>query len=109
MARLVAPIILALFLSRLSATAQIVINDDLGRSVRLSSPAQRIVSLAPSITESLYALGAADQVCGVTDYCTFPEDARRKPHVGGMTTPSIEAIVGLNPDLIIVSKEGNAR
>jgi iron complex transport system substrate-binding protein len=92
-----------------AATAQLVLADDLQRPVRLPAPAQRIVSLAPSITESLFAIGAGNLICGVTDFCTYPEAARKKPHVGGMTTPSIEAIVRLQSDLILVSMEGNTR
>jgi len=90
-------------------SAQIEVTDDLGRVVRLPAPAVRIVSLAPSVTESLFALGAESQVCGVTDYCNYPPAALRKQRVGGMTNPSIETIVALRPDLIIVSMEGNAR
>lgn len=92
-----------------SATAQIVIVDDLQRSVSLRAPAQRIISLAPSITESLFMIGAGDQICGVTDFCTYPEAATTKAHIGGMTTPSIEAIISLKPDLIFISMEGNTR
>ena len=89
--------------------AQITVVDDLQRTVTLPHAARRIVSLAPSITESLFALGAGDQVCGVTDYCNYPPEAARKPHVGGMINPSIEAVVGLEPDLIVLSMEGNVR
>jgi iron complex transport system substrate-binding protein len=67
------------------------------------------VSLAPSITESLFAIGAGDQVVGVTDYCNYPPEARSRRHVGGMINPSIETIVGLDPDLILFSMEGNQR
>lgn len=91
------------------AFGQISLRDDLGRSVTLPSPAQCIVSLAPSITETLFAIGAGDQVCGVTDQCTFPPATRQKSHVGGMTNPSVEAIIGLHPDLIVMSMEGNTR
>jgi len=89
--------------------AQVTLLDDLHRQVTLQQPATRIVSLAPSITESLFAIGAGDQVVGVTDYCDFPPQARSCNRVGGMINPSIEAIVGLSPDLIIVSMEGNQR
>jgi iron complex transport system substrate-binding protein len=92
-----------------SGIAQISLTDDLQRQVTLSRPASRIVSLAPSITESLFAIGAGAQVVGVTDYCDFPPEARSCRRVGGMINPSIEAIVGLSPDLIIVSMEGNQR
>jgi iron complex transport system substrate-binding protein len=89
--------------------AQINVVDDLRRTVTLPHPAERIVSLAPSITECLFALGAADQVKGVTDFCNYPPEAGLKPHVGGMINPSIEAVVGLEPDLIVLSMEGNIR
>jgi iron complex transport system substrate-binding protein len=89
--------------------AQVSLLDDLHRQVTLQRPATRIVSLAPSITESLFAIGAGDQVVGVTDYCNFPPQVRLCHRVGGMINPSIEAIVGLSPDLIVVSMEGNQR
>ena len=91
------------------AAAQITLTDDLGQRVVLTSVPRRIVSLAPSITETLFAIGAADQVAGVTTYCNYPDLARTKPRVGGMVSPSMEAIVALAPDLIVVSTEGNLR
>lgn len=91
------------------ATAEISIVDDLNRRVVLSAPAQRIISLAPSITETLFALGAGDDVIGVTDFCNYPPEAQKKHRVGGITNPSIETIIGLKPDLIILSMEGNVR
>jgi iron complex transport system substrate-binding protein len=92
-----------------SSFSQITSSDDLQRSVTLRSPAQRIVSLAPSITESLFALGAGEQVVGVTDYCNYPEAAQAKPSVGGITNPNVEIIVSLKPDLLLLSMEGNVR
>jgi iron complex transport system substrate-binding protein len=89
--------------------AQVNVVDDLQRTVILARPAERIVSLAPSITECLFALGAGDQVKGVTDFCNYPPEARLKPHVGGMINPSIESVVGLEPDLVVLSMEGNIR
>lgn len=61
----------------------------------------RIVSLAPSVTETLYALGLGDAVAGVTSFCVFPPQARAKPTVGGYVNPSYEAVFALNPDLVI--------
>jgi iron complex transport system substrate-binding protein len=92
-----------------SSHAQVRVVDDLHRTVTLPHAATRIVSLAPSITESLFAIGAGNQVVGVTDYCNYPADAQTRRHVGGMTNPNIESIVGLSPDLIVVSMEGNLR
>lgn len=65
----------------------------------------RIVSAAPSITEILFALGAGDQVVGDTTYCNYPEAAKTKPKIGGFTTPNIEAILSLRPDLVFMGKE----
>ena len=87
----------------------VTVVDDLQRTVTLPQPGNRLVSLAPSITETLFAIGAEDLIVGVTDYCNFPPAAKQKPHVGGMVNPSIEAIVGLHPDLIVLSMEGNVR
>ncbi|MDQ5987641.1 MAG: cobalamin-binding protein [Syntrophus sp. SKADARSKE-3] len=69
----------------------------------------RIVSLAPSITEVLYELGMGDRIVGVTDYCDYPLVARQKPKVGGIVNPSLEAIVAAKPDLVIVSNDVNPR
>lgn len=88
---------------------QIEILDDLNRTVSLPSSAQRIVSLAPSITETLFAIAAGNQVVGVTDYCNYPKEATAQARVGGIINPSIETIVSLQPDLIILSMEGNVR
>ena len=77
--------------------------DDLGRLVAINGTPQRIISLAPSITETLFALGLGDRVVGVTDWCDYPPEALEKEKVGGYTTPDIEKIVALNPDLILVA------
>lgn len=77
-----------------------------GESLGSSQPVPgRIVSLAPSITEILFLLGLADRVAGVTRYCVYPPEARKKPKVGGYYDPSYEAIVALKPDLVIVLPE----
>lgn len=89
--------------------AQVPLADDLQRTVSLPQPARRIVSLAPSITETLFAIGAADHIVGVTNYCNYPIAATAKQKVGGITNPSIETIISLEPDLILVSMEGNVR
>ncbi len=97
-----------LFLSAQSLS-QITLVDDLHRTVSLPTSAQRIVSLAPSITETLFAIGAGNQIVGVTDYCNYPPEAKMKQRVGGIINPNIETIVGLKPDLIVLSMEGNVR
>ncbi len=65
---------------------------------------QRIISLSPSITETLFALGAGDRVVGVTQFCDRPGEAKAKPKVGGIINPDLEAIVVLKPDLVIAQK-----
>jgi len=79
------------------------ITDGLARSVAVSIEPRRIVSLAPSITETLYALGLADRVVGVTSYCDFPPEARSKEKVGDTIHPDLERIIALKPDLVLVS------
>jgi iron complex transport system substrate-binding protein len=85
------------------ATAAASFTDARGREVSLAAAPQRIVSLAPSITEILFAVGAAEQVVGVTKFCNYPAEADALPEIGGMTakTIAVEAIVALKPDLVI--------
>jgi iron complex transport system substrate-binding protein len=64
---------------------------------------QRIVSLTPALTEILFAVGAGDRVAGVTQYCDYPPAAKSKPKVGGYVNPSVEAVLALKPDLVLVS------
>jgi iron complex transport system substrate-binding protein len=64
---------------------------------------RRIVSTAPSLTETLYTLGAGDRVVGVTTWCRYPQAARLKPKIGGYSNPSVEAIVALRPDLVVLA------
>ncbi len=70
-------------------------------SARSSSSGQRIVSLAPSVTETLFALGAGDEVVGVSQYCDYPPSVRQLPRVGSFITPNIEAIAALRPTLVV--------
>ncbi len=69
-------------------------------SLQTSTPPRRIVSLAPSVTEFLFALGAGERVVGVTRYCRYPAAARDLPKVGGLYDPNWEALLGLEPDLV---------
>ena len=85
------------------------VTDEIGRKVDIKQPPQRIVSLAPGITETLWALDLDDQIVGVTTFCNWPAAARQKPQVGGFTNPSIEKIVSLKPDLIIATADGNRK
>jgi iron complex transport system substrate-binding protein len=78
-----------------------------GTTIALPALPERIISLVPSVTELIFALGAEDRLVGVTDYCDFPPEARRKPSVGGMVVPSLETIVVLRPDLVVATDSGN--
>src|SRR5262245_22322254 len=75
------------------------VQDETGRRVRLPVPIRRVVSLAPSLTESIYALGMDDLLVGDTDYCDYPPAAAKKHKVGGAINPSLEEIASLKPDV----------
>ena len=79
------------------------LQDDLGRSVKLPGKVERVVSLAPSLTESIYAVGAGEKLVGVTTYCNYPDAAMAVEKVGDTQTPNIERIVALKPDVVFVS------
>ncbi len=83
--------------------------DALGRRVEVPRRPERIVSLAPSVTEVLYMLDAGDRLVGVTSSCDWPEDARRKPKIGSLLHFNYEAILAARPDLVIASTAGNDR
>jgi iron complex transport system substrate-binding protein len=87
--------------------AYLKITDDLNREVVFRSKPKRIISLAPSITETLFALDSGKSLIAITDYCDYPKEAKMKTSIGGMVTPNFEKIAELNPDLIIISVEGN--
>jgi len=97
-----------LFASTAPAHAAITVIDDAGRSVTLPAPARRIVSLAPHVTELLFASGAGSQVVGVTEFSDFPAEARRIASVGNGVTLDLERILALKPDLVVGWNNGNA-
>jgi len=90
----------------ISASSSVTLTDDVGRTVSIAKRPMRIVSLAPSITEILFALGLGDRVVGVTSYCNYPPEVLEREAegkitvVGGFTNPSLEKIADLNPDLV---------
>jgi iron complex transport system substrate-binding protein len=90
------------------ATTTIQVTDQAGRVVTLDKVPERIISLAPSNTEILFALGLGDKVVGVTQYCNYPPEALDKPKIGGFSATdidvSIEQIVNINPDLILATE-----
>jgi iron complex transport system substrate-binding protein len=83
------------------------VTDETGRTIRVPQSVHRIVSLAPSLTETIYALGLQDLLVGDTDYCDFPPAAQKITKVGGVINPSLEAIAVLHPDLVLVTKTLN--
>jgi len=83
--------------------------DDRKRELLFLAPPRRIVSLVPSDTLSLFALGAGDRVVGRTRYCTEPHQARNLPEVGGTKDVDVEAVLRLEPDLIVCNQEENSR
>jgi iron complex transport system substrate-binding protein len=99
---------LALCLLLLPGAGQaLTVVDQTGRSLSLPAPPERIVSLVPSVTEILFAIGARDVLVGVTDFCDYPPEARRKAHVGDMLNPNLEALITLKPDLVVATRSGN--
>jgi iron complex transport system substrate-binding protein len=85
----------------LPALALRVVADDAGRKVTLPDGVHRIVCLTPSVTDTVYAVGAGADVVGITDYTLYPPEARQKPSIGGVLRPSLERIAVLHPDLAI--------
>jgi len=77
--------------------------DGIGRAVSIPPNPRRIISLAPNVTEILFALGLGDRVAGVTSYCDFPEAAKEKEKIGDTLNPNLEKIISLKPDLVVVS------
>lgn len=90
-------IVLVLFLCGIAAAAD------------SAMPPKRIVSLAPSMTEILYALGLGDNIVGVTTFCDYPAEAKKKPKIGGMSNPSLEAVISLKPDMVVLTTDGNPK
>ena len=86
-----------------SAPLEITVRDDLGRTVKLARAPKRIVSLAPSNTELVYALGLESRLVGVDDFSDFPAAAKEKTKVGSFFQPSLEKIIELSPDLVLAT------
>lgn len=86
-----------------SAAFPITVIDDAGDEVAIAAEPQRIISLAPSFTEILFALGLGDRVVGVTTFCDYPEEAVAKEKIGSFADIDLEKVVGLDPDLVLAS------
>jgi iron complex transport system substrate-binding protein len=104
-----AVLIIAMFiiLGWVSEPLCVTFKDALGREVTLKAEPQRIVTLAPSITEILYFLGLGDRVVGVTTFSYYPQEATLKPKVGSYIDLNVEKIISLSPDLVIGTADGN--
>jgi iron complex transport system substrate-binding protein len=70
---------------------------------------RRIISLSPATTEILFSLGLGDRIVGVTSFCDYPPEAKKKAKIGGMSNPSLEAVVELKPDIVVLTTDGNPR
>lgn len=85
------------------ADQTVIVTDQMGREVIIVNFVERIISLSPSNTEVVFALGLSDRLVGVTEYCNYPPEAQDKDLIGGFASPSIEKIVELEPDLVLAS------
>ena len=92
-----------------AGAAQTEVIDGVGRHVRVPVAPRRVVALAPSVTETIYSIGAGASVVGVTDFTDWPAEATKLPSVGGLLNPSIEQLVALRPDLVIATRDANRR
>ena len=103
-------VVLAVFMLSLMAAVTSeakLVKDQLGREVILPDDPGRVISLAPSITEIVFALGKGDRLKGVTQHCDFPAAVQSLPRVGSFVHPDLERIVALKPDLCIATRDGN--
>jgi iron complex transport system substrate-binding protein len=79
------------------------VTDQTGRQLRITAQPKRVISLAPNLTEIVYAVGAGDKLVGVTTYCNYPQEAQKVEKVGDTLKPNAERIIALQPDLVLVS------
>lgn len=100
---------LALMLICGASWANITVTDNAGKTVTLKAPAKRILSLAPHVTELLYAAGAGHLIVGTVEFSDFPEAARKIPRIGNHDSLDLERIVALKPDLVVVWLNGNSQ
>jgi iron complex transport system substrate-binding protein len=84
------------------------VRDEFGRDMKVPDHPHRLICLAPSITDTVYALGAGAEIVGITDYTKYPPEANQKPSVGGVINPSLERIAGLKPDLVLAIGDLNS-
>ena len=97
-----------LFATAQCAAAEVSVVDDTGATVTLAAPARRIVSLAPHVTELLFAAGAGERIVGAVEFSDYPEAAKAIPRIGSSTLLDMEQILALKPDLVVVWRSGTA-
>ncbi|WP_256082122.1 cobalamin-binding protein [Massilia sp. YIM B04103] len=95
-------------LAALQAQAAITVNDDDGKAVTVQKPALRVVSLAPHVTELLFAAGGGDKIVGAVTYSDYPEAAKKIPRVGDNRQVDMERLIALKPDLLVVWRHGSS-
>ncbi|MCX7795752.1 MAG: cobalamin-binding protein [bacterium] len=98
-------ILVFVFIANISFASSfpLTVKDDVGRKVTITKEPKRIISTAPSVTETLFALGLEEKIVGVTTFCNYPEEAKTKEKIGTFQSPNIEKILALKPDLIIAT------
>lgn len=101
-----APILILMLLAG-SAQAAVSVVDDAGQRVTLASPAQRVISMAPHVTELLFAAGGGARIVGAMNYSDYPAAARSIPLIGSNSQIDIERVIAMKPDLLIVWQSGN--
>jgi iron complex transport system substrate-binding protein len=110
--RMAKPLLFACALALMCAShahAAITVTDDAGATVTLAAPAERVISLAPHVTELIYAAGGGAKLVGAVSYSDYPPEAKNVPRVGDNKSLDLERIVALKPDLIVVWRHGNAQ
>jgi ABC-type Fe3+-hydroxamate transport system substrate-binding protein len=90
-----------LLATTLPCCATRVVVDETGRKVTVPDHPHRIICLVPSVTDAVFAIGAADDVVAISDFTDYPEEAKKKPRVGSIANPSLETILSLHPDLLL--------
>jgi iron complex transport system substrate-binding protein len=101
-------LISALCAAQVQAHAAITVTDDDGKPVTLQKPAQRVVALAPHVTELLFAAGGAEKIVGAVNYSDYPEAAKQVPRVGDNRQVDMERLLAMKPDLLVVWRHGTS-
>ncbi len=94
---------------KLERRETVTFTDFADRQVKIPKTVQRIVSMAPNVTEMLFAIGLGNEIVGVTEFCNYPESAKSKTKIGGYYNPNIEVILSLKPDLIVATPDGYSK